>query len=168
MKNFSLFYISFAFLTLSCSGHSDNPDFDRTLTCDTDKPDQTISEYVSHVSFVVLDSDGGAEFRDIDELVIENGRIYIGDFSSHKIVAYKMFGYAENDYDLIEYSRFFPAYEDKIVYGSFHFDGFTVFYRLSGEVLETAGINFGQGETKKYKDTPSSGRYHSFQDREYD
>lgn len=247
MKNF-LFYIAFTFLALSCSNHSDDQDFDRTLNCNTDKPVQTMSEYVSHVSFAVLDSDSEANFRNIDKLVIDNERIYIGDFSSQKIVAYKMdgsldfvldkkgrgpgeylsmksycvydnnlyildnngskihvytadkgsfkesvnlpfvswdfealgnggfifafapmkggrlksaqplyrifltdkdlhikgkmFGYAESDYDLIAYSRFFSVYDDKIVYSSFHFDGFTVFDRFSGEVVETVGIKF--------------------------
>ena len=89
MRNFY-----FTLLIILVQGCVSGPDisFDCTIDCNTDDIAENSPDYVGSVSYLPLDADGDAVFRNIDKISFENGLIYIADYKSGKIIAYTLKG----------------------------------------------------------------------------
>lgn len=64
----------------------------------------------------------------------------------------QMLEYGKNDgSDVLGYSHYFSAYEDKILFCSYGKDTYYVLNRDSGEILETVGVDFENKASRKEK-----------------
>ena len=77
-------------LVASCTHISEKPGVDRVLMFSSN--DRSLSGYVDSVSFLPLETERDYIFRNIDKMVFRNGKIYIGDYHSRKILVYNKDG----------------------------------------------------------------------------
>ena len=94
MRNF--YFILLIILVQGCVSGPDIS-FDCIIDCNTDDIAENSPDYVGSVSYLPLDADGDAVFRNIDKISFENGLIYIADYKSGKIIVYT----TEGDIDFV-------------------------------------------------------------------
>lgn len=76
---------------ISCRAGYESDDC-KLITCDLDCDYKPIGDYVSHVNYLVLEESKDNVIGKIDKVIMDDERIYVGDYKSRKIHIYKTDG----------------------------------------------------------------------------